>query len=153
MSSCPCRNKMMTLATTTPLPPISRSRSVLLGMIYGVSVFVVLLQLLAFRGGALGYVLLLILHAAAFWLLVFQCGAMSRIGGWCTVGAAALVIGTIPYWPTLAVVSALIDENNYHFSSLTENLPIAVRVLYEVGLFPVVQFALMFVAMRISRRR
>lgn len=111
------------------------------------------LQLLAFRGGALGYVLLLILHAAAFCLFVFQCGAMSRLGGWCTLVAGALVIGTIPYWPTLAVVSALIDNDSYHFSSLTENLPIAVRVLYEVGLFPAVQFALMFVAMRISRRR
>jgi hypothetical protein len=135
----------------TSRPPMDRLRPLLLGAAYCLSAVVLILQMLSFRGSRFGYVLLIALHAGIFWFVIFKSKTSSRLGLWCLLLAAAGAVGSIPFRPTLMAASALISGNSYPFSSLTRNMPIQFRALYEIGLFPVVQVAIMFVATHLWR--
>lgn len=137
----------------TTLNPMSRSRKVFVAATYGLSLGVLVLQLLAFRGSGLGYVIFVVLHAAAFWFVILRPIVASRIGRWCALIAAACIIGAIPYWPTWAILVPMNVHGNDAFSSLTRNLPYGARLLYEVGLFPIVQLGILYVASRLERAR
>lgn len=125
-----------------------RSRLFAVGTCYCLSAGVLILQLLAFYGSQLVYALFFVLHASVFWLVVSRANSVSRIGRGLLMVGGAFAVGAIPFRPTFMALAALVGGSDYHFSSLTRDMPIAIRALYEVGFFPFLQLALMFAALR-----
>lgn len=120
---------------------------------YGLSLCVLALQLLSLHGSDFAYGGFLILHAAVFWLLAARVQTTSRVRGNFAFVAGGIVIGAIPFQPTLTLVVALIGNDVYDLSNLTQNLPIAIRVLYEIALYPAIQTTILLAAMSIGRSK
>lgn len=125
-----------------------RLRFFVIGTCYCLSAGVLILQLLAFYGSQFVYALFFVLHAFIFWPVVSRARSVSRLGRGLLLVGAACAVGAIPFRPTFMAIATLIGGGGYHFSSLTRDLPIVIRVLYEVGLFPCLQLVLMFAASR-----
>lgn len=137
------------------LKSTDRLRFFAVGACYCLSAGVLILQLLAFDGSKLAYALFFVLHASIFWLVVPRTNGVSPLGrGFLLVGGA-IAVGAIPFRPAFMAVAALVGDSDYHFSSLTRDMPTVIRAMYEVGFFPSLQFALIFAASRywpISRK-
>lgn len=123
-------------------------RFFVIGTCYCLSAGVLILQLLAFYGSQFVYALFFVLHASIFWPVVLIASGASRMRRGLLLVGGAVAVGAIPFRPTFMMVAALVGGGDYHFSSLTRDLPIAIRVLYEVGFFPCLQLVLMFAASR-----
>lgn len=125
-----------------------RLRFFVVGTCYCLSAGVLILQLLAFNGSQLAYALFFVLHASAFWLVVLRANGASPLGRSLLLVGGALAVGAIPFRPAFMAVAALLGGSEYHFSSLTWDMPIVIRAVYEVGFFPCLQFALIYAALR-----
>lgn len=140
-----------------PTPKLTASTArfpwlpILLG--YGLSFGLLVLQLLSLHGSELAYGGFVILHAVVFWLLVAMVRTISRVQWYFALVAGGIVIGAIPFQATLTLIVALIGNDAYHLSSLTRNLPTAIRVLYEIALYPAIQTTILYLAMSIGRSK
>lgn len=57
----------------------------------------------------------------------------------------------MPVGQTVAAIQSLFNHRSVAFSSLTRQMPIAIRVLYEFGGFPLAQFVIFAVILSIIR--
>lgn len=128
--------------------PTDRLRFFVVGTCYCLSAGVLILQLLSFYGSQFVYALFFVLQALAFWFVVSTAVRSSPLGRGLLLALGALAVGAIPFRSAFMAVAALVGGGDYHFSSFTRDMPTIIRVMYEVGFFPSLQFALMFVASR-----
>ena len=120
---------------------------------YVASLGVLILQLVVYGGSQTGYVLLLVLHAVTFWVLTLIIARRPMaLWPWIMV-IGGVVIGTMPYQPTLAALERLAHGEAPSLSSLTRNLPLSLRLVYELGLFPALQTALAALGAHFAKAR
>ena len=120
---------------------------------YGMSLYIVLIQLIWFHGPALLYGALLLVHSAIYFVMTFRA---ERLGRWRWLSAVVLggvMIGAMPYVGLLAELSGLVRGVRFEPSNLTRQLPTMLQVIIELGFIPVVQACLAWVVLRFGPRR
>ena len=114
---------------------------VLCVLVYALSLSVLFLQLIAFYGSSNFYIIFIFIHFSTFSLTVLIVSFLKK--NKLLLIFSALILGAIPYQPTFELIDALLNGNEYSYSSLTKGLPKITRVAYEILFFPVLQLFLL----------
>jgi hypothetical protein len=115
------------------------------------SLCVLVLQLLAFSGGEIGYGLFVFLHGVIYWVAALRHRWLGDRFELSISLVAGAFLGSIPFAPIVHLGAAAYLGEPYAFSSLTRDQPMLVRVAYESLTFPLIQIAIVVVASRIGR--
>lgn len=117
---------------------------------YLASASVLWLQLFFYQGTRLSGVVIYLVQAILYGLIVLKVWSFRPRWAFGSAFIVAWIIGWMPIGQTLLALKEFV-EGGMEFSSLTRNLPIAVRVLYEFGGFPLLQFLILAAAVGLLR--
>lgn len=126
-------------------------RSAIVAAGYVASAKVLWLQLLWYQGAPLDWVIIYAVQAILYGLIVLKIWSFRAPWAFGSAFIVAWVIGWMPIVETLSVLKEYSEHGNMDFSSLTRNLPLPIRVLYEFGGLPLVQFLVLAVVIGLLR--
>ena len=121
--------------------------------VYGVSLYIVFIQLMWFYRSKATYLALIALHAASYIYMAFRSRSLHRHRLLCAVTLGGLVIGTMPYLQVAYAVEKLLSDGELSMTNLTRELPNSLRVIIELGFVPALQACLAWVVLRFGPRK
>lgn len=118
---------------------------------YFASAGILALQLLWYQGAPISWAVIFLFQAIIYALLVWKMSSRHLFLAMSSAALGAWLIGWMPIGRTLATIQALLEHRDIAFSSLTRHMPTGVRVLYELGGFPLMQFVVLACAIIVLR--